>query len=108
MRCPSNKQIRQNAKEWMADKAEEYEEAKAEAFRDELADFIIEYISYKERKCMGIEVNPYDFHDITEDDLQGFLDSWTFPNEADWCADEYQNELETIGDIKYQEMKDER
>ena len=43
---------------------------------------------------------------ITEDDLQGFLDSFTFPDEGDWAYDQVQSELDDIGDQKYQEYKE--
>ena len=87
-----------NYKDRLEELAEGYEEARDEAFDTEFKEEFKKHFGTK----LGLHVS------ITEDDVQGFLDSWTFPNEADWCADEYQNELETIGDIKYQEMKDER
>jgi len=76
-------------------KLEEYENQYQEA-RDDVFDqeFTLEFV----------ENNTLMY--ITEDDIQGFLDSFTFPDEADWCAIQVQNELETIGDIKYQEWKD--
>ena len=43
---------------------------------------------------------------ITEDDVQGFLDSFEFPDVADWCVSEYQSRLESFEDAKYEEMKD--
>ena len=43
---------------------------------------------------------------ITEDDLQGFLDNFTFPEEGDWAYDQVQSELDDIGDQRYQEWKD--
>ncbi len=43
---------------------------------------------------------------ITEDDLQGFLDNFTFPEEYDWAYDQVQSELDDIGDQKYQEYKE--
>ena len=45
---------------------------------------------------------------ITEDDLQGFLDSFTFPDEDQWCVDEYERRLANFNDAKYEAFKDER
>ena len=47
-------------------------------------------------------------NDITEDDIQGFLYSFTFPDVADWCAAEYESRRDSFEDAKYQEFKDER
>ncbi len=46
--------------------------------------------------------------DITEDDIQGFIDSFDFLGEDEWCASEYQSRMESFEDAKYEEMKDER
>ena len=43
---------------------------------------------------------------LTEDDVQGFIDSFDFPDEDTWSFDAVQSELDTIGDQKYQEWKE--
>ena len=70
----------------------EYDEAKADAFRQELND---------EMKDMETEEMDIDF-------FQGFLDSFTFSDAWDWAYAEVDNELNAIGDAKYEQMRDER
>ena len=45
---------------------------------------------------------------VSEDDVQGLIDSFTFPEENDWAFDAVQSEIEDIGDQKYMQYKDER
>ena len=45
---------------------------------------------------------------LTEDDLRGFLESFTFPEEFEWSASEYESQRDSYEDAKYEEMKDER
>ena len=71
--------------------ADGYQEASDEAFNNEFVKFFAELI---------IEGN------ITEDDIQGFIDSFDFPNEEQWAIDEYQSRLESFEDQKYQEYKE--
>jgi len=71
--------------------AEGYEEARDEAFNEEFRDM------FSQEKYV-----------ITEEDLQGFLDSFTFPEEGDWALDQAESEYEGYMDSKYQAMKDER
>ena len=73
--------------------ADSYQEARDEEFNNEFVKFFAELI---------IEGN------ITEDDIQGFLDSFDFLGEDEWCASEYQSRMESFEDAKYEEMKDER
>ncbi len=73
--------------------ADGYQEARDQEFNDQFKDFTESYITNSD--C------------ITEDDVQGFMDSFTFPNEADWAWDKMQNEIEDIGDQQYQLCKDE-
>ena len=75
--------------------AEGYEEARDYEFNEQFKDFIKE-----------LQKEPDEL--ITEDDLQGFLDSFTFPEEGDWAMDKAQNELDDIGDQKYEQWRDER
>ena len=71
-----------------------YETARDCEFDTQLNDFIMET-----REEHGV---------VTEDDIQGFIDSFTFKEEFEWCADELELELADIADLKYQQMKDER
>ena len=45
---------------------------------------------------------------VTEDDVQGFVDSFDFPDEYEWAAAEYESQRDSYYDAKYEEMKDER
>ncbi len=76
----------------MEEVEEGYDEAYEEAFSLEFRDFIKPML--------------HDNDVITEDDLQGFLDSFTFPDQADWCYDKVQSELDDIGDQRYQQHKE--
>ena len=76
--------------------AEGYEEARDEAFNEEFRDFLTEIM----------EIESCDI--FTEDMIQGFLDSFTFPEEGEWAMDKALNELEDIADQKYEQMRDER
>ena len=92
MRCPSNAQIRNRAKEWMTDKAEEYEEARAEAFREFFTD-----------ESYGMT-----YDELDDEWFDGLRDSFTFPDEEDWLANEYESFIGDIADQCYEEYKDER
>ncbi len=80
-----------NYKAKLEEYEKQYQEARDEEFNDQFVDFITG--------------TPTD-DKLTEDDVQGFLDSFTFPDEVDWCADQLQSEIDTIGDQKYQEWKE--
>ena len=73
----------------MEEVEEGYEDAREEEFNEQLRDFM-----------EGITVN--------EDDIQGFIDSFTFPDPYNWCYDKVMNEIEDIADQKLQQRKDER
>jgi len=77
--------------------AEGYEEARDEAFNEEFIDMF----SGKAKGKTYIKT-------VTYDDIQGFLDSFTFPEEGDWAMDQAQSEYEGYQDAKYEQMKDER
>ena len=74
--------------------AEGYQEARDCEFDTQLIDFILDT-----REEYGV---------ITEDDIQGFIDSFDFPEEFEYCAMEFESELDTMADMKYEQMKDER
>jgi len=73
--------------------SEGYEEARDDAFNDEFVEFITG--------------TPTD-DKLTYDDIQGFLDSFTFQEEGEWAMDKALNELEDIADQKHEQMRDER
>jgi len=70
---------------------DEYQDARDDAFNDEFVEFITG--------------TPTD-EKLTFDDVQGFLDSFTFPDVADWCASEYESRRDSYEDAKYEEMKE--
>ena len=74
--------------------SEGYEEARDEAFNEE---FLMTFINSNGNLLK-----------LTEDDVRGFLESFTFPEEGEWAMDQAQNELEEIGDQQYEQWKDER
>ena len=80
---------------------EGYQEARDEEFSNEFKDYVLDYLKlgHPAHNLKNI---------ITEDDIQGFMDSFTFEDEWDWAYTQVQNELDDIGDAKYQQMKDER
>jgi len=73
--------------------AEGYEEARDEEFNMQFQDFITALDA---------------FNTVTYDDVQGFMDSFTFPEESDWAMDKAESELEDIEDQRYEQWKDER
>ena len=74
--------------------AEGYQEARDEAFSDE---FKIEFSKILHNNEI-----------VTHDDIQGFLNSFTFPEENDWALAQAESELESAEDAKMQLEKDER
>ncbi len=83
-----------NYKADLEELADGYEDARAEEFSTQFYDFIKETVK--------------DEYVLTEDDIQGFIDSFDFLGEDEWCASEYQSRMESFEDAKYEEMKDER
>ena len=71
----------------------EYDEARAFAFTQEFEDFMQDYIE----KVSG------NFKTITEDDLQGFLESFEFPEEDEWAVnsviEDYESYCEDQADM---------
>ena len=78
--------------------AEGYEEARDIEFDIQFRDMFNEY--FLTEKGMKIV--------ITEDDLQGFIDSFNFEEEFEWCASEYESQRDSYEDAKYEQMRDER
>jgi len=83
----SSRQIKNRAIELLDD----YDDAMDEKFSDEFRDFIKPMLA--------------DNDIITEADIQGFIDSFEYPNENDWAFDKVDAELADIGD---QQMELER
>ena len=81
-----------------------YEEAREVEFDQQFRDFISEFVQvgtiHEEHNSL--------LPTITEDDIQGFLDSFDFPDVDEWCASEYESRRDSFEDAKYEEMKDER
>jgi len=71
--------------------SEGYEDAKDKEFNTQFRDFVGDETIF-----------------ITEDDIQGFLDSFTFPEEFEWAASEYESQRDAYEDAKFEEMRDER
>jgi hypothetical protein len=92
MRCPTNAQIIRGASEWYDEHTDDYYEAKDEEFDAQFRD---EFMSE-----LGV------MRPITEEDLQGFLDSFDFPDQEKWLANEYESYIGGIHDQCYDEYKD--
>ena len=73
--------------------SDDYQKARDDAFDDQFRDFVSET---KFPEC------------ITEDDVQGFLDSFTFDDEDEWAMNKACNEVDDYYDAKYEEEKDRR
>ncbi len=73
--------------------SDDYQEAKDYEFNQQFRDMFIEkgYLN-----------------SITEDDVQGFIDSFTFPEEDEWCMNMACGEADDYFDAKYEEEKDRR
>ena len=91
MRCPSNAQIRRNAKEWYEDHIEDYYDARDDQFDIEFTEFL------KERDEIEL---------FTEDLIQGFIDNFNFPDQDEWLSNEYESFLGDLEDTAYQEWKE--
>ena len=82
--------------------AEGYQDARDEEFYNQFMDMFCTTPEYFcDNKILTIS-------ELTEDDVQGFLDSFNFPYESDWAANAVQNELDDIGDQRYEEERDRR
>ena len=99
MRC---KHTAQGAKDFYEEHIEDYQEARDEEFDKQFRDFFNDYL----QKGTTHEERNHLLPDITEDDIQGFLDSFTFPDEDDWIASEYEGMLGDCADQAYEEYKD--
>ena len=73
--------------------SERYQEAKDDEFNDQFVEFITG--------------TPTD-EKLTESDIRGFLESFTFPEEFEWSASEYESQIDAYEDAKFEEARDER
>ena len=95
--------MRQSTRQYKADLeelADGYQEARDVEFSIQLKDFLEDFITHDYGNAWNIG--------ITEDDVRGFIDSFDFPSESDWCADEYESRRDSFEDAKYEQMRDER
>ena len=92
----SNKKINQTIKERCIELDEEgsYQDARDEEFMEQWKDFMTD--------------RGYPQNNITEEDMQEFLDSFTFPDENEWICDKAESEAGDYADQAYEQMKDER
>ncbi len=72
--------------------SDDYQEAKNTEFDQQLKDFL----------TADTETI------VSEDDIQGFLDSFTFPDKDEWCMNKACGETEDAAEARYEQMKDER
>ena len=78
---------------------DEYIEAKRQAFLELVISITESYVD----SCDMYDFNP-SLQELYEDsDIE-----FEFPEAFDWCHDQIQNELDEIGDAKYEQMRDER
>jgi hypothetical protein len=92
VRCPSNAQIRRGAKEWYEDHADDYWEAKAEAFREFLTE----------------ESSGMTYAEMDDEWYNGLLDSFTFPDQDEWLSNEYESFIGDMADQCYDSFRDEQ
>jgi len=86
--------MRRSTRQYKADLeelADGYWEARDEEFDQQFRDFLL---TIKEPE------------NITEDDIQGFIDSFDFPSEDQWAIDEYESRRDSFYDAKYEEYKE--
>ena len=85
--------MRQSTRQYKADLeelADSYQQARDDEFNQQLIDFL-----------------PMDKNTVvSEDDITGFIDSFTFDSEEEWCINEYESRRDSYHDQKYQEFKD--
>ena len=82
--------------------AEGYDDARDEAFNEEFRDMFTSQLKVGNSKIHFINES------VTEDDIRGFLDSFSFDEENEWAMAKALSELDDIGDQKYEQMRDER
>ena len=81
--------------------SDDYQSARDFEFTEQLTDFLSEYIYFP-------TTNVVELKEITEDDITGFIDTFEFQEEYEWCASEYESRMDDYYDQKHEEMKDRR
>ena len=77
----------------------DYQNARDEAFESEFIEMFTSDIKNSTPKTKMLT-------GITEDDVQGFMDSFTFPEEDEWCMDKACSEADEWADSKMEEERD--
>ena len=98
----TNANIRRGAKEWHTDHFEDYQEARDEAFNEEFQDTFMKMVQTGDTRNFIMKEL------VTEDDIQGFIDAFTFKDEDDWLSDEYASYIGDLQDQAYDSYKDEQ
>ncbi len=88
--CLSNQQLKNSFERWIED--EDYEEARVNAFDEEFREFL----------------KDYENDIIDPDDVQGFLDSFTFQSEDEWYNEKWIEYSSGYADYCYEQEKDRR
>ena len=88
----NSRQIKDRAMEIF--ESDEYQEARNEEFNEQFRDFL----------SGNIEAGSV----FSEDDIQGFMDSFDFPSEEDYAMGKACSEADEWADAKYEEMKERR
>ncbi len=82
--------------------SDDYQEARNEEFDTQFRDFLKEYLPTPQGRFRhDKKIEP-----IIEDDIQGFIDSFTFPDENEWCMEKACNEVDDYYEAKFEEEKD--
>ena len=90
----TERQVMRSAQNDLQENGEEiYEEERATAFYEQFEDMFV---------VNGALVP------INEDDVQGFLDSFDFPDYYDWAIDYIEGAASDYGDYMYEQEKDRR
>lgn len=80
--------------------SDDYQEAKDEEFHIQFQDMFMKSVNTDFGSDFVIQDT------LTENDVQGFLDSFTFPDEDTWCMDKACGEYDDIGDQRMEEARD--
>jgi hypothetical protein len=92
MKCPSGKRA---AEKFYEDHIDEYDKARDDAFNEEFRDYL---------KDIKFDKNVI----VTVEDIEGFVESFSFPDESEWITNEFESFVGECADRAYDEWKDER
>ena len=93
----TNANIRKGAKQYYEEHIDEYQDARDESFSDQFRTWIEDEFSEDKNE-----------QPITEDDVQGFLNSFEFKDEDDWISDMYESYIGDLEDKAYDSYKDDK